>query len=167
MFLSNLYSPFSEGIFQMAAPFVEKKTILLVEDNIADIRLIQNLLKDINVQATLQVATDGVMALSYLHQQGNYADVELPDLILLDWNLPKKNGYEVLTEVKGDPLLKHIPVIVLTTSDAESDVLAAYNNYASSYLIKPVDLDNFIKVIKYIESFWLQLVRLPAKKSHE
>ena len=151
----------------MATSLIDKKTILLVEDNIADIRLIQNLLKDVNVQATLQVVTDGVMALSYLHRQGNYADAEMPDLILLDWNLPKKNGCEVLVEVKSDPILKHIPVIVLTTSDAESDVLTAYNNYASSYLIKPVDLDNFIRVIKFIESFWLQLVRLPAKKTHE
>ncbi len=143
------------------------KTILLVEDNIADIRLIQNLLKDIEVKATLQVVTDGVMALAYLHQQGNYSQVDLPDLILLDWNLPKKNGLEVLTEIKLDPELRRIPVIVLTTSDAESDVLAAYDHYANSYLIKPVDLDNFIAVIKHIESFWLELVRLPVKKSHD
>lgn len=149
----------------MASQIEEKRTILLVEDNIADIRLIQNLLKDVNVQASLQVATDGVMALNFLHRTGNFTHVELPDLILLDWNLPKKNGREVLTEIKNDPDLKSIPVIVLTTSDAESDVIAAYNNYANSYLIKPVDLDNFIKVIKHIEYFWLEMVRLPTRKS--
>lgn len=149
----------------MGSQFEEKKTILLVEDNIADIRLIQNLLRDINVQASLQVATDGVMALNYLRKLGNFSDADLPDLILLDWNLPKKNGREVLTEIKHDPELKSIPVIVLTTSDAEADVVAAYDNYANSYLIKPVDLDNFIKVIKHIEYFWLEMVRLPTKKS--
>lgn len=151
----------------MASRLDTKKSILLVEDNIADIRLIQNLLRDVNVQASLHVVTDGVMALAYLRQQGAYEKAELPDLILLDWNLPKKNGCEVLKDVKADPNLKYIPVIVLTTSDAESDVMAAYNNYANSYLIKPVDLDNFIKLIKYIEAFWLEIVRLPAKKSNE
>ncbi len=151
----------------MASIIEENKTILLVEDNIADIRLIQNLIKDMEVKATLQVVTDGVMALAYLRKQGHYSQGVRPDLILLDWNLPKKNGLEVLREIKNDPILRRIPVLVLTTSDAEADVLAAYEHHANSYLIKPVDLDNFIAVIKQIETFWLELVRLPVKKAHD
>lgn len=150
----------------MVAQFEDKKTILLIEDNIADVRLIQKLLSDINTQAALQVATDGVMAMNHLRKFSNLNHAALPDLILLDWNLPKKNGYEVLKEIKNDPILRSIPVLVLSTSEAETDVRMAYHNHANSYLIKPVDLDNFIKVIKYIEHFWLEIIRLPTKRKN-
>jgi CheY-like chemotaxis protein len=138
--------------------------ILLVEDNPADVRLTMEALKSSKVQNNLHVADDGVMALSYLYREGKYATVLLPDLILLDLNLPKKDGREVLAEIKTNDTLKHIPTVVLTTSRAEEDVLRAYNLGVNCYVTKPPDLDRFLTVIRCIEEFWLTVVRLPRSE---
>jgi chemotaxis family two-component system response regulator Rcp1 len=135
--------------------------ILMVEDNPGDVRLAQETLKDSKVCNTLHVAEDGVEALDFLHQRGRYAEAPRPDLILLDLNLPKKNGREVLEEIKQDPFLKTIPVVILTTSKAEEDVLRAYRLHANCYITKPVDLSQFIKIVRTIEEFWLTIATLP------
>jgi len=135
--------------------------ILLVEDNPGDVRLTQEVLKDFKMHNHLHVVKDGMEALEFLLREGKYIDAALPDLILLDLNLPKKDGREVLAQVKTDITLKHIPVVVLTTSRAEQDISKAYDLYANCYITKPVDLDKFIKVIKSIEDFWLTIVKLP------
>lgn len=135
--------------------------ILLVEDNPGDVRLTIEALKDGKVRNNLFVARDGVQALAFLRREGEYANVPTPDLILLDLNLPKKNGYQVLAEIKADTHLKRIPVIVLTTSEADEDILRTYELHANSYITKPVDLDKFIDVVQAIESFWLTIVKLP------
>jgi len=135
--------------------------ILLIEDNPGDVRLTQEVLKDFKMHNRLHVVKDGEEALEFLHREGKYVDVALPDLILLDLNLPKKDGREVLAQVKTDIVLKHIPVVVLTTSSTEQDVSKAYDLNANCYITKPVDLDKFIIVIKSIEDFWLTIVKLP------
>ena len=135
--------------------------ILLVEDNPGDVRLTKEVFKDFNVLNQLHVVMDGVEALAYLRKEGIFADKSLPDLILLDLNLPKKDGREVLAEIKNDANLRHIPVVVLTTSKAEQDVIKAYDLHANCYITKPVDLNQFIRVVKYIENFWLTIVKLP------
>jgi len=135
--------------------------ILLVEDNPGDVRLTQEALRDGKVRNYMRVAADGVEALAILRREGKYADALRPDVILLDLNLPKKDGREVLAEIKTDPDLRRIPVVVLTTSEAEEDILRAYNLYANAYVAKPVDLDKFIAVVKSIEDFWLEIVKLP------
>jgi chemotaxis family two-component system response regulator Rcp1 len=135
--------------------------ILLVEDNPGDVRLTQEVLKEGRIQNVLNVVMDGVEALKYLRREGEYADVADTDLILLDLNLPKLDGREVLAVIKADPVLTHIPVVVLTTSAAEADILAAYNLHANCYITKPVSLDRFVEVVRSIEDFWLSLVRLP------
>ena len=135
--------------------------ILLVEDNPADVRLTIEALKDAKVSNKLHVAVDGVEALSFLRREGEYADAVRPDLILLDLNLPKKDGLVVLSEIKEDESLKHIPVVVLTSSSEEKDILAAYDHHVNAYVTKPVDLNDFFKVIKGLEDFWLSIVRLP------
>ena len=137
--------------------------ILLVEDNPGDVRLVKESLKDIKVLNNLRVAKDGQEALDFLHREGDYAEAPHPDLILLDLNLPKKDGREVLAEIKADKDLKRIPVVVLTTSKAEEDILKSYNLQANCYITKPVDFDEFIKVIKSIKDFWLTIVKLPPK----
>ncbi|MCI0746530.1 MAG: response regulator [Verrucomicrobia subdivision 3 bacterium] len=137
--------------------------ILLVEDNPGDARLIAELLKDGPVEHRLQHVSDGVEALAYLRRHADYAQSRRPDLILLDLNLPRKDGRELLAEIKNDDTLKRIPVVVLTTSQAEDDIYKAYNLYANCYITKPVDLDQFTRVIKSIEDFWLTIVKLPAK----
>lgn len=137
--------------------------ILLVEDNPGDVRLTKEALKEAKVQNQLYVVEDGVAAMDFLQKNGEYADVERPDLILLDLNLPKKDGREVLEEIKQDSELKRIPVVVLTTSQAEEDILKSYNLHANCYVTKPVDLDQFINIVKSIEDFWLTIVRLPAE----
>ena len=137
--------------------------ILLVEDNPGDVRLVKESLKDIKVLNNLRVAKDGQEALDFLHREGDYAEVPHPDLILLDLNLPKKDGREVLAEIKVDDNLKRIPVVVLTTSKAEEDILKSYNLQANCYITKPVDLDEFIKVVKSIKDFWLTIVKLPPE----
>ena len=135
--------------------------ILLVEDNPGDIRLIEEVLKEGKMRINMYVARDGVEAMASLRKKEKYADLPRPDLILLDLNLPKKDGREVLEEIKMDQKLKLIPVVVLTTSKAEQDVLKSYDLHANCYITKPVDLDQFINVIKSIEDFWLTIVKLP------
>jgi chemotaxis family two-component system response regulator Rcp1 len=135
--------------------------ILLVEDNPADVRLTKEALKGSKVSNNLVVLGDGEQALAFLRREGKYADARRPDLILLDLNLPRKDGREVLADVKADPDLRRIPVVVLTTSAGEEDVLRAYNLQAACYITKPVDLDQFIKVVRSIEDFWMTIVKLP------
>jgi two-component system, chemotaxis family, response regulator Rcp1 len=135
--------------------------ILLVEDNPGDARLTREALRDAKVRNNLHIVPDGVEALAFLRRQGRYAEVPAPDLILLDLNLPKKDGREVLEEIKREDGLRHIPVVVLTTSQAEKDILTSYRLQAAAYVTKPVDLDQFLDVVKSIEQFWLQVVRLP------
>ena len=137
--------------------------ILLVEDSPADVDLTREALEDAKVHNNLHVASDGVEALAFLRREGRYVDAPHPDLILLDLNLPKKDGREVLAEIKADPLLRRIPVVVLTTSDAEQDILRSYDLHANCYVTKPVDLDAFIHVVRSIEDFWLAIVRLPSE----
>ena len=136
--------------------------ILLVEDNAGDARLTLEAFKEGKVLNNLTVMKDGVEALAYLRRQGGYASAKVPDLILLDLNLPRMSGREVLMEIKGDERLKTIPVVVLTTSADEQDVARAYSQHANCYITKPVDLDQFLGVIRSIENFWLTLVRLPG-----
>ena len=136
--------------------------ILLVEDNPGDVRLTIEGLNEGKVRNNLHVAKDGVEALAFLRRQGKYADAIRPDLILLDLNLPRKDGREVLSEIKADDTLKTIPVVVLTTSRAEQDVLQSYQLQANCYITKPVDLEQFITVVKSIEDFWLTIVTLPS-----
>jgi len=135
--------------------------ILLVEDNPGDVRLTVEALKEAKVVNKLTVVKDGIEALTLLRRQGQYAQAARPDLILLDLNLPRKDGREVLAEIKADDDLKRIPVVILTTSQDEQDVLKTYNLYANCYITKPVDLDQFITVVKSIEDFWLGIVVLP------
>jgi CheY-like chemotaxis protein len=135
--------------------------ILLVEDNAGDVRLTMEALKDGQVLNHLSVAQDGEEALAFLHKEGPYANAPCPDLILLDLNLPKKDGREVLLEIKNDEPLKHIPVVVLTTSNADKDILRTYELHANCYITKPVDFEQFTKVVKSIEDFWLTIVKLP------
>lgn len=135
--------------------------ILLVEDNPGDARLAREALKDSKVKNNLAIVDDGVKALEYLRKQGEFASVPTPDLVLLDLNLPRKDGREVLAEIKGDGMLKRIPVVILTTSRAEQDVLKSYNLHANCYITKPIDLGQFITVVKSIEDFWLTIVKLP------
>ncbi len=137
--------------------------ILLVEDNPGDIRLAREALRDSKLINRIYEVRDGLAALAFLRRQGSYADVVRPDLILLDLNLPKKNGREVLAEIKEDPRLKHIPVVVLTSSRAEEDVLRSYNLHANCYISKPVDLARFMEVVKSVENFWASIVTLPTK----
>ena len=136
--------------------------ILLVEDNPGDVRLTMEALKEGRLLNHVSVAEDGVEALAFLRQKGKYADEARPDLILLDLNLPKKDGREVLAEIKEDPELRHIPVVVLTTSTAEQDVLRTYDLHANCYINKPVDFEQFIEVVKSVGDFWFSVVILPS-----
>ena len=138
--------------------------VLLVEDNPGDVRLTKEALKEGKLLNQLTVVGDGVEALSFLRKEGKYADALQPELILLDLNLPKKDGREVLAEIKADPSLRRIPVVVLTTSSAEEDILKIYDLHANCYITKPVDLEQFMGVVKSIEDFWVSVVKLP---SHE
>lgn len=135
--------------------------ILLVEDNPGDVRLTMEALKDAEVPNRLSVVRDGVEAMEFLRRQGQYVAAPRPDLILLDLNLPKKDGRQVLKEIKADDTLKRIPVVVLTTSRAEEDILKAYDLNANCYITKPVDLDQFTQVMQAIEVFWMTVVKLP------
>ncbi|MFP5578248.1 MAG: response regulator [Acidimicrobiia bacterium] len=137
--------------------------ILLVEDNAADVRLTQEALKDAKILNDLHVARDGVEAMDFLLQRAGYEEAPRPDIVILDLNLPRKDGKEVLAELKSDPALRTIPVAVLTTSEAEADVLDSYDLGANCFLTKPVDLDQFLKVVQAVEEFWLGMVRLPPK----
>ena len=136
--------------------------ILLIEDNPGDARLAREALRDAKVRNNLSWVPDGVEGLAYLRQEGKYSQASRPDLILLDLNLPRKDGRELLSEIKTDEKLRRIPVVILTTSQAEEDVLRAYHLNANCYITKPVDLEQFMKVVQTIEDFWLTIVKLPA-----
>src|SRR6185295_15712294 len=137
--------------------------ILLIEDNAGDARLAKEALRDAKVRNNLTWIADGIDALAYLRREGKHDKAPRPDLILLDLNLTRKAGREVLSEIKSDERIKRIPVVILTTSQAEEDVLRAYHLNANCYIPKPVDLDQFIRVVKTIEDFWLTIVRLPSE----
>jgi chemotaxis family two-component system response regulator Rcp1 len=139
--------------------------VLLVDDSPGDVRLTKEAFKDAKVHVNLHVASDGTAAMAFLERQGEHANAPRPDLILLDLNLPKKDGREVLAEVKESPTLKTIPVVILTTSETEADILQSYQLHANCYITKPVGLDGFLKVVRSIDSFWLSVVKLP-RESH-
>jgi two-component system, chemotaxis family, response regulator Rcp1 len=138
--------------------------ILLVEDNMRDVRLAQETLKDSKVRNNLYCVEDGVEAMDFLRRQKAYAGVPPPDLILLDLNLPRKDGREVLAEIKEDPKLRFIPVVIMTSSEAERDLVKTYGLHANAYVVKPVDLDRFVEVVQAIKDFWLTIVKLPPKR---
>jgi two-component system response regulator len=138
--------------------------ILLVEDNPGDARLAKEALKESKVKNQIHIATDGMEAMDFLFKRNKYIDAPLPDLIILDLNLPKKDGREVLAEIKADENLKRIPVVILTISKAEEDILRTYNLHANCYITKPLDLNKFLEVVKSIEDFWLTIVKLPNHK---
>jgi two-component system, chemotaxis family, response regulator Rcp1 len=135
--------------------------ILLVEDNPGDVRLAQEALKDSKLLNKLYIVNDGVDAMDFLYKKGKFTNAQHPDLIILDLNLPKKDGREVLAEIKSDDNLKRIPVVILTISQAEEDILKTYNLHANCFITKPLDLNQFMKVVKSIEDFWLTIVKLP------
>jgi chemotaxis family two-component system response regulator Rcp1 len=137
--------------------------ILMVEDNPGDVRLTVEALKEGKVRNNFHTVEDGVEAMAFLRRQGRHAEAPRPDLILLDLNLPKMNGREVLAEIKEDPELRRIPVVILTVSKAEQDIIKSYNLHANCYINKPVDLDQFLEVVKSIENFWLTVVMLPPR----
>lgn len=136
--------------------------ILLVEDNPGDARLTREAFDEGRTENTLHTVSDGVTALDFLYQRGDYADAPRPEIVLLDLNLPRKNGDEVLKEVKDDPNLRHIPIIILTSSESEEDIVKSYGHYANAYLTKPVDPFEFIDMINRFEEFWFSITRLPA-----
>lgn len=146
---------------------IEPIEILLVEDNPADVRLTREVLRESKIANTVHVVEDGVEAMAFLRREGGYAAAVRPDLILLDLNLPRKNGREVLAEIKADEGLKTIPVIVLTTSADEEDILRAYHAYANAYITKPLGLDQFAGIVRTIEDFWFSIVKLPKHQSRE
>jgi chemotaxis family two-component system response regulator Rcp1 len=137
--------------------------ILVVEDNAGDARLIKEVLNDNKIYNSMYIARDGVEALDFLFKRGQHADSPRPDLIILDLNLPKKDGREVLAEIKSDPALRLIPIVIMTISQAEEDILKSYNLHANCFITKPIDLGQFIKVVKSIEDFWFSIVKLPPK----
>jgi CheY-like chemotaxis protein len=141
--------------------------ILLVEDSPGDVRLTKEAFKDAKVLVNLNVASDGIEAMDFLKRKGKYVDAPRPDLILLDLNLPKKDGREVLEEIKENPALMSIPVVILTTSASDEDILRSYLLHANCYITKPVDLDGFLKIVNSIDSFWLSIVKLPEKRGQD
>lgn len=143
---------------------IEPVEILLVEDNPGDVDLTMEALEEAKLRNSVHVARDGVEALQFLRRQGPHGGAPRPDLILLDLNMPRKDGREVLREIKEDPALKRIPVVVLTTSEAEEDVLDAYEYRANAYIVKPVDFEQFFRTIRSLEDFWLTVVRLPKER---
>ncbi len=139
--------------------------ILLVEDDAGDIELTKEALKDSKLQINLNVVRDGVEAIAYLRYEGKYTNVTPPDLILLDLNLPRKSGREVLQDIKSDNTLRHIPVVILTTSDTHEDILGSYNLGANCYVSKPLGLEEFIHIVRSIEDFWFTIVKLPPRRN--
>jgi two-component system, chemotaxis family, response regulator Rcp1 len=148
-----------ESIGTSASPI----EVLLVEDSAGDVRLTREAFKDAKVHINLNVASDGIEAMSFLRREGEHVNATRPDLILLDLNLPRKDGREVLEEIKGSATLKSIPVVILTTSASEADILRSYRLHANCYITKPVGLAGFLEVIKSIDSFWLSVVKLPRE----
>jgi two-component system, chemotaxis family, response regulator Rcp1 len=144
------------------SPSSNATDILLVEDDSGDVRLTREALKEAEVKNELHVVKDGVEAMAFLRHEGRYADAATPGLVLLDLNLPRKSGKEVLAEIKGDPALKHIPVVVLTSSKSEAEIARAYSLHANCYIVKPVDLDRFLEVVRTINLFWLGVVTLAS-----
>jgi CheY-like chemotaxis protein len=147
------------------SPHHQPLQVLLVEDNPGDVRLTQMAMARSKLLIHLSVVGDGVEALEFLHQRGPYTQTPRVDLILLDLNLPRKDGWEVLTEIKADRILRCIPVVVLTTSQAEEDILSAYQNFANCFITKPVDFNQFVKTVQSIEDFWFTIVKLPPEKT--
>lgn len=147
----------------MSSNALRQVEILLVEDNPADVLMTRAAFEDFRITNTLHVVEDGVEALAYLHQEGEFAGTPRPDLIMLDLNLPRKNGREVLAEIKADQALRTIPVVVLTTSKSEQDILQAYDLHANSYIVKPVGFVNFVEAVKSIKNYWFSLVTLPTE----
>ncbi len=137
--------------------------VLLIEDNPADARLVKEVFKDFKIDNKLYVVDDGVKAIDFLNHEGEYNDVPVPDLIMLDLNLPRKDGREVLAEIKQDENLKFIPVVILTTSSDKTDIINTYKNHANCFITKPVDFEQFMIVLNSIEDFWLTIVKLPQK----
>ena len=142
---------------------IEPIEILLVEDNVRDARLAVETLKESKINNNLYHVTDGIEAMRFVYRQGDYAGVPVPDLILLDLNLPRKDGREVLAEVKEDPRLRLIPVVVMTSSEAERDLVRSYGLHANAYVVKPLDMDGFVEVVQGVKDFWLTIVKLPPK----
>lgn len=151
----------------MNPKLLKQAEILLVEDNPADVLMIRSAFEDFNISNILQVVNDGVEAIEYLRGEGDFVDALRPDMIMLDLNLPRKNGREVLAEIKSDPQLQNIPVVVLTTSHSEKDVLQAYNLHANCYIVKPVGFIDFVEAVKTIKNFWFGLVTLPSEVDDE
>jgi chemotaxis family two-component system response regulator Rcp1 len=143
------------------SPNNEPIEILLVEDNLGDARLAAEALKENKVRNNLHHVVDGVEAMAFLQRRGDYATAPRPDLVLLDLNMPRKDGREVLAEIKEDPELRLMPIVVLTTSEAERDLIKSYDLHANAYIVKPIDLDRFIEVVQAIEAFWFTIVKLP------
>jgi len=143
----------------------EEIRILVIEDNPADIRIIQEVFKDFKIKTQLYISRDGIEALDFLNKNGKYKDMPCPDLILLNLSLPRKNGMELLKDIKKDTNLKEIPVIVLTTSNAEEDILNAYKLQANCFITQPIDFDEYKNVLESIEEFWLKTAKLPRKDS--
>ena len=141
--------------------------LLVVEDDVRDARLAVEALKESKVNNNLYHVRDGVEAMAFLRREGSYAGMPLPDLVLLDLNMPRKDGREVLAEIKGDPELRMIPVVVLTTSEAERDLVRTYDLHANAYVVKPIDLDRFVEVVQAIENFWFVVVKLPQTAERE
>ncbi|MFN8375015.1 MAG: response regulator [Anaerolineae bacterium] len=142
---------------------VETIEVLLIEDNPGDVRLTMEALRDVKLHNKLSVVNDGVEAMAFLRHEGSYSQAPRPDLILLDLNLPRKDGREVLEEIKNDDDLRRIPVVILTTSNDERDILESYNLHANCYITKPVDLKQFLAIVKSIQSFWFSIVKLPPE----
>ena len=153
-------------MIQTTNPIGNPIEILLIEDNPGDARLTAEALRSTKIRNKLATVEDGVEALAYLRQEGEHAHATRPDLILLDLNLPRKDGREVLAEIKADPKLRRIPVVVMTSSRAEEDVCRTYDLHANCYIAKPLDLQQFMKVVQSIEDFWLTVVRLPSEGQH-
>jgi len=149
----------------MHNPIAKPIEVLLVEDNTGDVRLTQEAFKEGRVRLNLSVARDGVEAMAFLRKEETFANTPRPDLVLLDLNLPKKDGREVLREMKNDPQLLRIPVVVLTTSDSDEDILGTYGLHANCYITKPVDMDQFVKVVRLREEFWFVVAKIPAGRN--
>ena len=145
--------------------WMHKINVLVVEDSPGDARLISEAFKETKVQADIRVVQDGVDAMHFLRREGQFADEVRPDLILLDLNLPRKDGREVLLEIKHSPTFRQIPVLILTTSSRPQDVRFSYENHANSYIVKPADMDSFFQVVRNLEEFWFRVAKLPSYKS--